>query len=306
MTTRPLRTVFMGTPEIAVPALRILAERTTVTCVVTQPDRPAGRGKHLRPPPVKTEAAALGLPLWQPATLRDAAGDPRLHGADVFVVMAYGELLRQAVLDLPAACINLHASLLPRWRGASPLQAALRAGDQTTGVSVMAMVRALDAGPVYGQRSIALDETATLPWLHDRMADEAALALADFLDQYPDVTAQEQDPALVTTCGKLTPADGQLDPACSATDLARLVRAYHPAPGCHLRLFDERLRVHAARAVATAGAALAPGATTVIDQQPAVICGQGALLLERVQPPGKRPMAGRDWLNGHELPPRLG
>ena len=305
MAERP-RCVFMGTPELAVPALRVLARRTEVGCVVTQPDRPAGRGRSLRPPPVKLAAQELDLPVWQPETLRGAEGEARLHGADLFVVMAYGELLRQPVLDLPTgACVNLHASLLPRWRGASPLQAALRAGDRETGVSVMRMVRALDAGPVYLREHLPLAPDATLPWLHDAIADCAAQALERFLAAWPGITAEPQDETAVTWCGKLSTADGRLDVTRPAVELARQVRAYHPVPGCWLAVGDDRLRIHQAHAE-TGAHGLQPGATTIHGRHPAVACGEGLLVLDRLQPPGRAAMDGVAWLNGHTLPPLLG
>jgi methionyl-tRNA formyltransferase len=301
-----LRTVFMGTPELAVPALQALAAATTVTCVVTQPDRGAGRGRSLRPPPVKVAAEALSLPVWQPETLRGAESAEQLQDADLFVVMAYGELLRQPVLDLPrGACINLHASLLPRWRGASPLQAVLRAGDEATGVCVMGMVKALDAGPVYLTERIPLGPEATLPWLHDEIGPVAARALSRFLDAWPELEAVPQDDALVTWCGKLTSADGELDPQLPATELARQIRAYVPMPGCWFACEGDRLRVHQVRVV-DAPAGTLPGDTGVFERQPVVTCGAGALVLERLQAPGAKAMDGTAFLNGRSLPARLG
>jgi len=303
MTEGP-RAVFMGTPELAVPTLQALAARCEVGCVVTQPDRPAGRGRSLRPPPVKVAAEALGLPVWQPETLRGAEAAPQLQGAELFVVLAYGELLRQRVLDLPSgACINLHASLLPRWRGASPLQAALRAGDTETGVCVMEMVRALDAGPVYLCEPIPLGDDATLPWLHDEIAACSARALDRFLDAWPGIEAAAQDESQVTWCGKLTSDDGRIDVSASAVDQARQVRAYHPVPGCWIADGAERIRVHAAHAVPGSDE---PGRTRVHDGLPTVACGEGLLVLDRLQPPGKRAMGGRDFLNGRSLPEQLG
>ena len=216
-----LRTVFMGTPEIAVPSLRKLAELTDLQLVVTQPDRPAGRGGKLRAPPVKIAAEELGVTVWQPETLRHETGD-FLDGIDLVIVLAYGELLREAVLNAPAyGCINLHASLLPRWRGASPLQSAIKAGDRVTGVTVMRMVRALDAGAMYHQREIPLGPDATLPWLHDTMAEESAQALADFITDHLDDEPEEQDETHVTHCGKLLSEDGQLDWSLSAHEIDR-------------------------------------------------------------------------------------
>ncbi len=306
MSAAGLATIFMGTPEIAVPALERLARLTTVRLVVTQPDRPAGRGRELQQPAVKRAAQALGLPLWQPETLRGQAGAPELQSADLVVVMAYGELLRQEVLDLPrAGCLNLHASLLPRWRGASPLQAALRAGDRATGVTVMRMVRALDAGPVLHRARLELGERTTLPELHDAIATLAADALESVLRGWPGPAAEPQDEAAATVCRKLTTADGHLRFDCSASELERWVRAYTPAPGCWALAGEERVRL-LALTVRGERAGLAPGALALADGELLVGCAGGACAIERLQAPGKRAMAAAEYLRGHRLPERLG
>jgi methionyl-tRNA formyltransferase len=298
-----MRTVFMGTPDIAVPALKILVARSQVACVVTQPDRPAGRGNQLTPPPVKVAAQALGLPVWQPETLKGQSADPRLE-CDLAVVMAYGELLRQDVLDKPVhGCINLHASLLPRWRGASPLQAAIRCGDERTGVTVMKMVRALDAGAMYLADEVAIGPRATLPELHDALAESAARALSRFLDGFPHLTAVEQDPTLVTTCHKLTSEHGKLDPLHTAVELDRWVRAYTPAPGCWLPLGADRLKVLAAQ---PGEPELEPGQVLVADGRAWLGCAGGSLELLKLQAPGKKALATSEFLRGHTLPATLG
>ncbi len=301
-----LATVFMGTPEIAVPALRLLASRTRVLHVVTQPDRPAGRGQQLQPPPVKQAALDLGLPVWQPETLKGQADAPQLAGADLIVVMAYGELLRQDLLDRPpGGCVNLHASLLPRWRGASPLQAALRAGDASTGISVMRMVRALDAGAVYLREELPLGPRATLAGLHDELAVTAARALGRFLDGFPALPAVPQDEALVTHCRKLTSADGQLAFARTAAELDRWVRAYTPAPGCWTLAHGERLRIH--ELVPLPGhPGLAPGHLVIDGARLLVGCGDGACAIVRLQAAGKRVMDAAEFLRGNRLPESLG
>jgi methionyl-tRNA formyltransferase len=300
-----LRTVFMGTPEIAVPTLQALAVRTTVTCVVTQPDRPAGRGHQVQPPPVKVAAQALGLPVWQPESLKGQVQAPQLAGADLFVVLAYGELLRQDILDLPrGACINLHASLLPRWRGASPLQAVLRAGDSETGVTVMRMVRGLDAGPMYLHERLPLTGRTTLPELHDAIAALSAVALGRFLDRWPTIEAVAQDDAQVTLCRKLLPEDGHLDFSKPMAELERWVRAYTPAPGCWALADGERLRL-LELTVRPAVRDLAPGLVRVSEGELLVGCGDGACALTRLQPPGKRAMAAGDYLRGNRPPERL-
>lgn len=300
-----LRCVFMGTPEIAVPALRLLAGRTAVTCVITQPDRPAGRGHELRAPAVKTAAVALGIPVWQPETLKGCEAEPRLAGHDLFVVMAYGELLRRPVLALPRECINLHASLLPRWRGASPLQAALRAGDAATGVTVMRMAPKLDAGPIFLSERLPLAATTTLAELHDRIAELAANALGRFLDAWPGCEPVDQDEAQVTTCRKLEAEDGRLDWSRPMAELERWVRAYTPAPGCWTALGADRLRV-LALTPAPAAARLDPGAIRCEAGTLLVGCGDGAVAITRLQAPGKRPMEAADFLRGNQLPERFG
>jgi methionyl-tRNA formyltransferase len=298
-----MRTVFMGTPEIAVPALQLLARKTSVQCVVTQPDRPAGRGHQLQPPAIKIAAQQLQLPIWQPETLKGQASAPQLAGAELFVVMAYGELLREDVLRLPSGgCINLHASLLPRWRGASPLQAAIRAGDSETGVTVMKMVRALDAGAMYVQEKIALTATTTLPQLHDEMAEKAALALDKYLSVYPNMVGVEQNPALVTHCRKLTSDDGHLQFTATMDELDRWVRAYTPAPGCWVQVHTERWRIHAVEKKPLIQD-IPPGAVTQRDGAILVGCADGALVITRLQAPGKKALDARDFLNGNQLPP---
>jgi len=300
-----LTTVFMGTPEIAVPALQLLSRLTRVRLVVTQPDRPAGRGKQRQEPAVKRAARDLGLPLWQPESLRGQAGAAALQGADLFVVMAYGELLRQEVLDLPrTGCVNLHASLLPRWRGASPLQAALRAGDRATGVTVMRMVRALDAGPVYLARRLELGERTTLPELHDAIGELAAGALAALLAGWPGLTPTPQDESQATLCRKLSAEDGRLRFDCPASELERWVRAYTPAPGCWALAGSERLRVLAVEP-RPAHAGLAPGMLSVHAGELLVGCADGACAILRLQAAGKRALAAADYLRGHRLPERL-
>lgn len=300
-----LNTVFMGTPEIAVPALTVLAARTRVRCVVTQPDRPAGRGNRLTPPPIKLAAQALGLPVWQPETLKGQASAPQLAGADLFVVMAYGELLRRDVLALPSrGCINLHASLLPRWRGASPMQAVLRAGETRTGVTVMRMVPALDAGPMFLSEELSVGPRMTLPELHDALAQTAATALERFLDEALESEPVLQDESLVTHCRKLTSEDGHLDFTRPADELERWVRAYTPAPGCWASSAGERLRIHALEPQPGI-AGLAPGVVQVDGTQLLVGCADGVCAITRIQAPGKRAMTAAEFLNGNPAPQRL-
>ena len=291
--------VFMGTPDIAVPALRLLASRADVRLVITQPDRPAGRGMKLTPPPVKVAAGALCLPVWQPESMRGTEGDPRLAGHDLFVVMAYGEILRRPVLDLPKACVNLHGSLLPRWRGASPLQACLRAGDHETGVCVMEMVPALDAGPVYLSERLPLTPRTTLPELHDALAATAATALGRFLDAWPDNQPTPQDDATATFCRKLTSAEGRIDWRLTAAEIERWVRAYTPAPGCWTMFGADRVRI---LDVQVASDLLPPGAISVDSGRLLIGCRDGSVEIRRLQVAGRGGTSAAEYLRGH-LPP---
>jgi methionyl-tRNA formyltransferase len=300
-----LSTIFMGTPEIAVPALRVLNRLTSVRCVVTQPDRPAGRGNKLNPPAVKLAALEMGLPVWQPETLKGHADDPRFADLDLIVVMAYGELLRRDLLAKPRRdCINLHASLLPRWRGASPLQAVLRAGDERTGVTVMRMVPALDAGPMFLAEELPITPRMTLPELHDALALTAATALERFFAEALDREPVPQDDAHALHCRKLMGDDGHLDFTRSALELDRWVRAYTPAPGCWAAVGEERLRIHALMPRLDVRD-LAPGYLRVVGNDLLVGCGDHACAIERLQAPGKRAMTASEYLNGHQPPERL-
>lgn len=297
-----LKTVFMGTPELAVPALQRLAALTDVQHVVTQLDRPAGRGKQAKAPAVKEAALKLDIPVWQPETLRGQEGAAALQDADLFVVLAYGEILRQNILDLPRLdCINLHASLLPRWRGASPLQACLRARDLETGVSVMRMVKALDAGPVFHQETLSLSQFNTLPALHDAMADCSADALAYYLDHRDVLTAKIQDQSRVTYCGKLQSDDGRLDFTQPLLDVDAWIRAYTPVPGCWVLSDSKRMRILAAQP-AVEPMNIKPGQVITQQGRAFVGCADGALELLRVQAAGKKALAVKDFLNGYQFP----
>ena len=298
-----LRTAFMGTPAIAVPSLRVLAALTQLQLVVTQPDRPAGRGRQLQASPVKQTAEELGIPIFQPQSLRGDDG-AFLAEIDLVIVLAYGELLREPLLQAPRlGCINLHASLLPRWRGASPLQAAIRAGDSETGVTVMRMVRGLDAGAMYNRRILPLGSDATLPWLHDTMAEESAAALGEFLQHHLASEPTEQDPERVTRCGKLQSADGQLLWSQTMEELDRQVRAYEPQPGCWALLPDgQRLRIRALHPAPEIADNLSAGQVAAIDGQLMVGCGDGCVAIKQLQPPGKKTMDAQSYLNGNQLP----
>ena len=304
------RTVFMGSPDFALPTLRALAEHYPVVGVVTQPDRPAGRGRTLTPPPVKLLAVELGLPLIQPTRLRlpEAMEQLRAWAPDLIVVAAFGQILRPEVLELPAyGCINVHASLLPRWRGAAPIQASLLHGDRETGVTIMIMDPGIDTGPVMAQRSLRIDPDDTAGSLSNRLAQLGADLLIDTLPAYLNgvLHPHHQVELQATYAPMLKKEDGQLDFSQSAAHLANQVRAFNPWPGAFLMRQGQPLKVHRAQAVEAASPG--QGVETVYQELPAVGTRDGLLALVEVQPAGKKAMPGkvyllgvRDW--GHEKP----
>jgi methionyl-tRNA formyltransferase len=287
----------MGSPEFAVPVLRTLKG---VVGVVTQPDRPSGRGRVLTPPPVKSLALGLGLPVIQPNKLREPEAMQQLRDwqPELIVVAAFGQILRAEVLDLPChGCINVHASLLPRWRGAAPINACILHGDEETGVTIMKMDPGIDTGPTYTSRAvrIAPDETAaTLATKLSQLgADLLAASLPGILDG--SLPPQPQPAEGATYAAMIKKEDGLLDFNLPAVELERRVRAYVPWPGTYFLWKQEPLKVHRA---SPGRGSLRPGQRAVVDGLPAVGAGQGVLLLEEVQPPGKKPMPGRAFLAG--------
>jgi methionyl-tRNA formyltransferase len=299
-----LRLVFMGTAEFAVPSLTALAAgRHPLVAVYSQPARPAGRGLEARPSPVARAAARLGLPLHCPASLRTPEAQAAFAAleADLAVVAAYGLLLPQPVLDAPRlGCINLHASLLPRWRGAAPIQRALLAGDRETGITIIQLEPALDSGPILAMERIPIGPDSTASSLHDQLAQLGAAMVGPAVDALAGGRAQPrpQPEQGVTYAGKLDKAEGRLDWRLPAEALERQLRALNPWPGCWTEFRGQRLRVLAG--------APAPGQGTpgeVLDEHLTVACGEGALRLTRLQRPGGRPLAGADFLRGFEVPP---
>jgi methionyl-tRNA formyltransferase len=306
--TSPARILYAGTPEFAVPALSALIESAhEVVAVYTQPDRPAGRGRRLTPSPVKQLALDAGLPVRQPTTLKDPAAATELAAwdADLLVVAAYGLILPPPVLDAPGqGCVNIHASLLPRWRGAAPIQRALLAGDTHTGISIMRMEAGLDTGPVYSLTPLVIDAADTGGSLTARLAALGAEALLAALPAILDGSASTtpQDEAAATYARKLTKDEARIDWARPALELERAVRAFDPWPVAQARLGDEVLRIWAACVPVGASTGSEPGrvlATGVggID----VATGDGILRITELQPPGKRRMAARDFLNARRL-----
>ena len=309
------RAVFFGTGDIARPAFQALAAYPGVELLglVTQPDKPVGRHQILTPPAIKSDALSLGLPVWQPARAKAFIDDLAALDADLFVVMAYGQILPQRLIDLPRlACLNLHASLLPRHRGASPVQAAILAGDTETGITVMHIALELDAGDIVLAETTPILPGETGGQLHDRLADLAPVAMRRALDALLAGTAPRipQEAALVTVLGKLERADGRLDWSGQADELARRVRAFDPWPGTFTTLPDGKiLKIHAPVHAVENESSSIPGSVLASDRSALLVaCGKGALRLGQVQPEGKRRMSAADFLRGHPLPPgtRLG
>ncbi|MDT8305711.1 MAG: methionyl-tRNA formyltransferase [Anaerolineae bacterium] len=296
------RIVFMGTPHFAVPILQALIDTQTVAGVVTQPDRPAGRGQVLRPSPVKVLAQEVGVPLYQPASLRasEAAEPVRAWQPEAIVVAAYGQILRPHMLNLPPlGCLNVHASLLPRWRGASPIHHAILAGDPETGISLMQMDEGLDTGPVYVQEAIPIGPAETAATLHDRLAALGAAMVRRYLDAIlaGEIRARAQDAARATYAPLIGKEDGDLDWTEPALALERRVRAMTPWPGASTWYNGERLRIVTA---ALAGGLSAPPGTVVDSGEGIVVAaGSGALRLIEVQPAGRRAMSIEAFINGH-------
>ncbi len=296
-----MRIVFAGTPEFAAQHLRALLEAgRQVVAVYTQPDRPAGRGQKLMPSPVKQLAMTHNIPVYQPQTLRDPAAQAELAALqpDLMVVVAYGLILPQAVLDTPRlGCINSHASLLPRWRGAAPIQRAVEAGDAESGVTVMQMEAGLDTGPMLLKVTTPISAEDTGGTLHDRLAELGARAIVEAVDglEAGTLKGEAQDDALACYAHKLSKDEARLDWSRPAVELERQIRALHPWPICHSGLSGEAVKVHAAQLADGSGA---PG--TILDAGKdglRVACGQGALLLTRLQLPGGKPLAFSDLYN---------
>jgi methionyl-tRNA formyltransferase len=332
-----LRVAFAGTPDFALPAFHALVgSRHTVVGVLTQPDRPKGRGRQLAASPVKLAAQNAGIPVSQPATLKTEAdrADLAAWQPDVLVVVAYGLILPRAALDLPRlGCLNIHASLLPRWRGAAPIQRAILAGDAHSGASIMRMEAGLDTGPVFLERPVAIGPRETGGSLHDRLAAEGATAVLEVIDQLATNSAssipQREDG--VTYASKIDKSEALIDWGRSAVEIDRQVRAFNPWPIAETRLDGEQLRIYSAevidddreaitgetaakssdpeenvtaRAVSAATTHITPDIATrpgtIVDiRSDAIIvaCGRGRLALTELQRPGRRPVAARDLLN---------
>jgi len=305
-----VRIIFAGTRPFAAAALNALADAGhDIALVLTQPDRRAGRGMKLRPSAVKQAALARGLPVSQPPSLKspEAQTELRAVDADVMVVAAYGLILPQAVLDLPRlGCLNIHASLLPRWRGAAPIQRAILAGDVETGITIMQMDAGLDTGAMLSKTMVPIRDDDTAASLHDVLAAAGASAIVAALANYATLVPAAQDDAQATYAAKLSKDEAQLDWNQPADALARAVRAYNPAPGAWTLLEGAPLKVWMA---ATATGAGDPGTVLRADAEGLVVaCGSGALALREIQPAGSKRMSAAAFLAGRPVPPgsRLG
>ena len=298
-----MRIIFAGTPEFAVPSLRAAARHNEVVAVCTQPDRPAGRGRGLQPSPVKLEAVRRGIPVLQPENFRSSVSKDALRALqpDLMVVVAYGLLLPRSVLAIPQyGCWNVHASLLPRWRGAAPIQRAIEAGDAETGVCLMQMEAGLDTGPVLLEQRTPIGPGETGGRLHDRLAELGAQTLADGLGLLRvglRPAAKPQPEAGATYARKLDKGEARLDWTQPAIVLERKVRAFNPWPMAEAVLGGERLRIHGAVAIEAAHAA-APGSVLAAGRDGIdVACGEGALRIRVLQREGGKAITAADYLN---------
>ena len=290
----------MGSPDFALPTLRALADHYNVVGVVTQPDRASGRGRELKAPPVKTLALKLSIPVMQPEKLRlpEAMDQLRAWAPELIVVAAFGQILKKDVLELPQfGCINVHASLLPRWRGAAPINAAILYGDRETGVTIMKMDVGLDTGPMLSQRSILLTQEDTAGSVFEKLSTLGADLLIETLPDYLSgkLTPVPQPEEGTTYAPMLKKEEGQLDFNQDVRELERRVRAFNPWPGAFMEFDGALLKVHRAR-VETGDASA--GQRLIVQNQPAVGARGGILILEELQPPGKKTMSGKSFLAG--------
>ena len=298
-----MKLVFMGTPDFSVPALDALVEAGhEVVCVYTQPPRPAGRGKKDRPTPVHARAAALGLDVRHPTSLKDSQAHKAFAalGADIAVVVAYGLILPQPVLDAPThGCLNIHASLLPRWRGAAPIHRAIMAGDTETGVCIMQMEAGLDTGPVLMRDALPIGDMTTTGDLHDQLSQLGARLIVETLAQLPRLTPEPQPDNGVTYAAKIDKAEARIDWTRPAPEVDRQIRGLSPFPGAWTMAGDERLKLLRSRVVDGTGT---PGTHLGGFR---IACGTGAIEVIEAQRQGKTPMTAQEILRGLTLPDTL-
>ena len=296
-----MRIIFMGTPDFSVPVLEALVDAGhDVVAVYSQPPRPAGRGKKDRPSPVQSKAEALGLTVRYPISVRtdEALAEFQALNADIAVVVAYGLILPQSILDAPKrGCLNIHASLLPRWRGAAPIHRAIMAGDGETGVCIMQMEAGLDTGPVLSRHTVSIGESKTTQQLHDRLSDIGATAIVDALAQLDQLDAQPQPDDGVTYAAKIEKSEAAIDWSKPAIEVDRLVRGLSPFPGAWFEMNGTRVKVLGSTLVEHSGTA-----GCVLDDELTVACGEGAIRLTKLQRAGKSAQDAEQFLNGWPLP----
>lgn len=306
-----MKLVYAGTPEFAARALSaLIAAGHEVVQVLTQPDRPSGRGMKLTASPVKQVALAHGIPVAQPLSLKTPEAQAEL--ADVFretsaavmVVAAYGLILPQAVLDMPRlGCVNIHASLLPRWRGAAPIQRAIEAGDAETGITLMRMEAGLDTGPMLRRLPLPILPDDTCASLHDRLAELGAAAIVDVLPGLAQCTAEPQDAALATYAAKISKVDARIDWRLPAAVIARRIRAFNPAPGAWTEWQGQPLKIWRVEGVEGVEGSTLPGTLHLMDESLRVACGEGALQILELQAAGSKRMTVAAFLAGRAIAP---
>ncbi|MEP4196613.1 MAG: methionyl-tRNA formyltransferase [Aliishimia sp.] len=297
-----MKIVFMGTPEFSVPILEALNTHHDVICAYSQPPRPAGRGKKDRPSPVQSCAEALGIPVRHPVSLRtpEAQAEFAALNADIAVVVAYGLILPQVILDAPErGCLNIHASLLPRWRGAAPIHRAIMAGDADTGICIMQMEAGLDTGPVLLRSATSIADNETTGDLHDRLSALGSLAIIDALAQLDDLTPTLQPDEGVTYAAKIDKAEARIDWTNAATDIDRQIRGLSPFPGAWTQWNGQRIKLLGAHLANGSGA---PG--EVLDEGLRIACGKGAVQLTRLQRAGKGAQDVTEFQRGAQIAPQ--
>lgn len=302
-----MRTVFFGSPVFAVPCLEVLDEMTEVAAVVVQPDKPAGRGLALRPPAVKVRALDLGLEVWQPTKVRTAAFAERLRNleADVGVVVAYGRILPRTVLDAPrAGCVNVHASLLPRWRGAAPIQWSIVRGDTETGVTLMKMDEGMDTGPILANAKTSIDRHDDAASLSERLSKLGAELLRRELPRYlaGEITPQPQDDAEATLAPPLRREHGWIDWSRPATVVHDQIRGMYPWPGAHTALQGRRIKVHRAVPSTLDPDEAKPGEVTALAPEGILVaCSRGTLQIQELQESGRRRVDAQAFISGRRI-----
>ena len=302
---KKLKVVFMGTPEFAVPSLKALKEAGyDIPLVITQPDRPAGRGKKLRPPPVKVLAESLGIPVYQPEKIKENIEfleTLREINPDLIVVVAYGKILPDAILNLPKfGCINVHASLLPEYRGASPIQSVLLDGKEETGVTIMKISPELDAGDIISQRKVKIEESDNAQTLHDKLAKVGAELLVETIPGYISgkIIPVPQDHSKATYCKPVTKEMGRIDWKLPAKKIFNMVRAFTPWPSAYAEFKGKRVKIMAAETVNFQGK---PGEVVKADKELIVTTGEGALRIKRIRPEGRKEITGEEFIRGYRV-----